>query len=337
MHCLPRLSPSRLMTARLLPRLLAVAGMVLAGASLARADTPLPPIANGPNGVADGPSGTLPSMAGAAMAGAVVVHPALWRLSRGAATVYLFGTVHALPPGVGWFAGPVASAFSTSGELVTEIIDRSPEEMRGIVAARALLPQGQSLRVLLSRADRVRYERTLRANGLPVDAFDRFRPWYAAVALSTRPLLASGYDPARGADEDLSARAASEARRHEALETPEYQLGLFAALPTATQLRYLREVVRDLPQVQHDLRAMVRAWETGDAARLARLMNEDNDDPHMRETLLVGRNKAWARWIKARMSRPGTVFVAVGAGHLAGRDSVQAQLAAMGLTAVRVQ
>ena len=36
------------------------------------------------------------------------------------------------------------------------------------------------------------------------------------------------------------------------------------------------------------------------------------------------------------MARPGTLFIAVGAGHLAGRDSVQAVLAEAGLRAERV-
>ena len=265
------------------------------------------------------------------------VHPALWKVTGGAATIYLFGTVHALPAGVPWFTGPVATAFQASGELVTEIIAPKPEDMRSVVAARALLPQGQNLRRMLSARDRVLFEGTMRRNGLAVNAFDAFYPWYAAVALSTRPLLASGYDPARGADEVLSNRAASDAHSHEALETAEYQLGLFAALPRSTQLRYLREVVQHLPSVQRELRSMVRAWEAGDAPRLAQLMNEDNDDPQMRAVLLVDRNKAWAQWIRARLNRPGTVFVAVGAGHLAGADSLQAQLAAMGISAARLQ
>ena len=280
---------------------------------------------------------SLPAAVAQPVAPRIEAHPALWKLRQGATTVYLFGTVHALPPGVAWFTGPVADAFGASGELVTEIIDLPPEDMQKLVAAKALLPPGQNLRLQLNRADRKAFERSMRANGLAENGFDRFRPWYAAVALSTRPLLISGFDPARGADEELSARATHEARKHEALETPEYQLGLFAALPRATQLRYLREVVRHMPSVQRELRAMVRAWEKGDAASLARLMNEDNDDPHMRKALLVDRNRAWARWIKARLSKPGTVFVAVGAGHLAGPDSLLEQLARMGFTAVRVQ
>jgi len=37
------------------------------------------------------------------------------------------------------------------------------------------------------------------------------------------------------------------------------------------------------------------------------------------------------------MAKPGTVFVAVGAGHLAGPDSVQAQLARLGVKAQRIR
>jgi len=52
--------------------------------------------------------------------------------------------------------------------------------------------------------------------------------------------------------------------------------------------------------------------------------------------LLTERNRRWAAWIKARMAKPGTVFLAVGAGHLAGSDSVVADLGKAGLTAERV-
>jgi len=36
------------------------------------------------------------------------------------------------------------------------------------------------------------------------------------------------------------------------------------------------------------------------------------------------------------MERPGTVFVAVGTGHLIGRDSLQHKLARHGFTATRI-
>jgi uncharacterized protein len=53
--------------------------------------------------------------------------------------------------------------------------------------------------------------------------------------------------------------------------------------------------------------------------------------------LLTQRNANWAKWIKERMARPGTVFVAVGAGHLGGKSSVQKLLKKQKLKAKRVR
>ena len=273
----------------------------------------------------------------ALMAAPAPVRPALWMVKDRDTTIYLFGTVHALPKGVAWYDGKPASAFESADTLVTEIIEKSPEEMRPVVKAKAMLPEGQSLRDLLSPAQRKAFEAALAANGLPAAAFDRYQPWYAAVALSTLPVLRGGYDPANGVDATLSDKARAAGRAHDALETAEYQLGLFASLPIAVQRRYLAEVVKNLPKVTDELGKIIAAWESGNAARLARLMNADEDDPSLRATLLINRNKAWARWIRARLAKPGTVFIAVGAGHLAGPGSVQDQLAKLGIKAARVQ
>lgn len=290
---------------------------------------------------------THPAQASAAPAEAA--HPALWRIQRGGTTIWLFGTVHVLPPALTWYAGPVARAFEGSDTLVTEIIEKSPEEMRALVAAKAILPQGPSLRDSLPVADRHLFEKALVANGLPPASFDRFRPWYAAVALSTLPLMRSGYDPANGVDARLAQRAAALGRGHEALETAEYQLGLFDSLPADLQRRYLHEVVTGLPTINRELAGMVSAWKAGDPVRLAKLMNADEDDPRLKEILLLARNRAWAKWIKARLdahldragdgasAKPETLFIAVGAGHLAGAGCVQDQLRRLGITAVRVQ
>ena len=250
------------------------------------------------------------------------VRPALWVVKDKDTTIYLFGTVHALPKGVAWYDGKPASAFESADTLVTEIIEKSPEEMRPVVKAKAMLPEGRSLRDLLTPTQRKAFEAALGANGLPAAAFDRYQPWYAAVALSTLPVLRGGYDPANGVDSTLSEKAKAANRNHEALETAEYQLGLFASLPLSVQQRYLAEVVKNLPKVTDEL---------------GQMMNADEDDPRLRAALLINRNKAWARWVRARLAKPGTVFVAVGAGHLAGPGSVQDQLARLGIRATRVQ
>ncbi len=81
---------------------------------------------------------------------------------------------------------------------------------------------------------------------------------------------------------------------------------------------------------------MKAEWLAGDADALGELMNEEMDDPALYERLLVNRNRNWVNWIENRLEEPGTVFIAVGAGHLAGEGSVQQILAERGLTAERV-
>jgi uncharacterized protein len=265
------------------------------------------------------------------------VRPALWKLADEDTTIYLFGTIHALPKGVEWFDGEVARAFNASDELVTEIRQADGAGAQSKTLALAMLPEGQSVRDKMTPEQRADYEKALADLGMPAGAFDRFEPWYVAIALSTMPLLQVGFDPSNGVDAALDAKAAAAKRRHLALETMEFQLGLFDTLPADVQARYLNEIIDNMPTIRAELLDMVEQWKAGNATRLAELMNADEDDPVLVERLILGRNRTWAEWIKARMDEPGTVFLAVGAGHLAGKGSVQEQLRAMGFTTTRVQ
>jgi uncharacterized protein YbaP (TraB family) len=263
--------------------------------------------------------------------------PALWKVTQGDTTIWLFGSIHALPPGIDWFHGPVRAAFDGSQELVTEITDTDPLEMQRLVLARATLPQGESLRAMLTAELKTSYEKELGNLGLPAQTFDGYEPWYAAIALSTLPLSRTGYDAKYGVEQVLDTRAKQLGHPHGALETAAYQIGLFDSLPLDAQKHYFAEVIDKLPTVTDDLAQIVAAWRMGDADGLAALMNSEEDDPALREMLLTQRNKTWAGWIQQRLAKPGNVFLAVGAGHLAGPGSVQDQLAAQGIVAQRVQ
>ncbi len=265
------------------------------------------------------------------------LHPALWMVKDADTTIYLFGTIHALRPGMPWFGGQVAQAFGESATLVTEIADVGSMDTAQTLLASALLPEGQSLRAKLSEADRAVYDAALTKAAIPAVALDRFKPWYAAVVLSSLPLLRAGFKLEEGVEIQLAAKAKAAGKGQEALETAAYQLGLFDSLPEAGQLAYLRQVVDNLDQVTAQIDTLIGEWGEGDADGLAKTMNAEESDAGLTELLLTRRNKAWADWIKARLDKPGTVFMAVGAGHLAGPGSVQDQLSARGLAATRLQ
>ncbi|EJL26141.1 TraB/GumN family protein [Novosphingobium sp. AP12] len=270
-------------------------------------------------------------------AAAPPVRPALWKVADEDTTIWLFGTIHVLPEDVRWYAGPVASAFDGAQELVTEIPIDDPSESQDVLAAKSLRDDGKTLRETLSPAQRRAYDGAMASLGLPPQAFDKNDTWFAALLLTLVPLQKAGYNTESGIDAQVSARARARHMANHAFETAEYQIDLFDKLPEETQRTYLGEVVEALPTVRSDIDAMVTAWKSGDADHLAQLLNEDESDPQMRKVLITDRNVAWAKWLKERLKKPGTVFVAVGAGHLAGVGSVQDQLAAEGVASTRVQ
>jgi uncharacterized protein YbaP (TraB family) len=275
--------------------------------------------------------------ASVAATAATAAKPALWKIADADTTIWLFGTIHALPDGVEWMRGPVADAVKSSDQLVTEIPETPQDQMKAAVLQNALLPKGTTLRALLSTRDRALYERTLSKFGLPVEAFDRFEPWYAAIALTALPLAQTGYSSANGVDERIGEEMKRLGRPRIGLETAEAQFHMFDSLPLAVQKRYLAEVLTGIPTINEELAAIVREWSAGSPDKLALLLNADEDDPRMTKVLLTDRNRTWATWLKARLAQPGTIFVAVGAGHLAGKDSVQDVLARSGVTVTRVQ
>ena len=265
--------------------------------------------------------------------------PALWVVKDADTTIYLFGTVHVLKPGLSWFDEAVKTAVDKSDELMLEIV--MPEDQAEMAKVMMPLAIDQTGKTLSSRldADQLKaYQAAMASVGLPPAQFDIFEPWFPAITLSVLPLTKLGYDPEQGAEKLLTAHAKKAGKPVAGLETLSQQLGFFDALPETQQVTFLNAVVKDLDKLGPQLDKMVVLWAKGDPDGLAVTMNESMAaTPELAKTLLWDRNARWADQLKARMDKPGTVFVAVGAGHLAGEKSVQDYLKAQGLTVKRVK
>lgn len=277
-----------------------------------------------------------PTPAPAPAAATVDADPALWVVKDADTTIYLFGTVHVLKPGLSWFDEAVKTAFEKSDELVLEVIQPEPAEIQKILGSVIIDADGPPLSQKLPEAERPALAKALTDNGIPAAQFEVIKPWFVALTLSLAPLPKLGYDPNSGAETILTNAAKAAKKPVGALETFNGQLAVFDMLPENVQVAYLQQTVKDLGKVGETLDKMVAQWAKGDPDALAMTMNEGLDAPELRNALLTKRNIAWAEWIDNRLKKPGTVFMAVGAGHLAGKDSVQVQLGARKLTATRI-
>ncbi len=263
--------------------------------------------------------------------------PALWVIRDEDTTIYLFGTVHILKPGMTWFDEAVKESFDASDELVVEMIKPDPAVMVKIVNDLAIDKTGIPLRDKLTEEDRAAYEATLTRLNLPVAAFDPLDPWFASVNLSLIPLMRNGYAANQGVEDALLAQARVRMIEITGLETPEQQLGFFDNLPEEVQIRFLNFTVATIDEAAEGMERMVAEWANANVNALAELMNAGLEDKILYQTLLVNRNSSWAEWVDQRMEQPGTVFMAVGAGHLAGESSLQALLAQKGRVAERIE
>lgn len=264
--------------------------------------------------------------------------PALWVVKDEDTTVYLFGTMHALKPDVKWFDDAIADAFERSDELVLEMLAPDPAAMAPILKQQAMYGPGGGLSKALTGEQYARFAATAASLGIQAQALEPMKPWFAGVTLATAPLAKLGYTADKGAEHVLQAAATERGMTQVGLETFAEQMGFFAQLSDKDQVAFLMSGVDEMADMETTFGKMETAWATGDTAAAAALLNDGLDDtPVLYDVLLADRNRTWADWIAERMKQPGKVFMAVGAGHLAGPDSVQAKLAAKGITATRIE
>jgi uncharacterized protein YbaP (TraB family) len=263
--------------------------------------------------------------------------PAIWVVRDEDTTVYLFGTFHMLD-GRAWFNDEVRTAFDASNELVLEaIIPDNPAELQPLFARLAIDPQGRLLSQRLTAEENAALAQALGNLGLPPVVVDRFEPWFASMMIGLAASQRLGIRSENGPELVLRRAAGTRNLPVHELEGVEWQLRLFDSMPEAQQLAQLRQTIEQYEEIDDQLAPVLSAWSTGDIEGMAAILHQSSrEDPALHQLIFTNRNATWARWIRERMARPGTVFIAVGGGHLAGPDSVQAVLATHGLQAERV-
>lgn len=279
-----------------------------------------------------------PARADAPPSAPTPAHPALWVVSDGDTTLYLFGTVHLLRPDVDWFRGRVREAFDAADEVMLEaLLPDDPATLSPRVIELGTESDGPPLTEKLSPAQRREYLHGLDALKLAQAPLESFRPWFLGVHLAAALAGAIGAEPTHGADHVLQAEAQARSKPITTFETADEQLELLASLPESEQLSALVETVRAPGESVARFQALIASWCAGDTRRTARLIAEElSATPVSAERLLGERNRRWAHTLRERMDRPGTVFVAIGAGHLTGRGSVLDELRRLGFRARRL-
>ena len=243
--------------------------------------------------------------------------PAMFVVQDADTTIYIFGTFHALDSNTHWYSDDIRKAFESSNELVLETL--IPEGPGPVIPGKPALP--------------------IRAPSVVPSA-----SFLATARMAINAGKSEGMQVDNGADMILRHIAEEEGKPVEGLETLEFQLNMFNSLPPPTPAKVQPQARRGGPVAEEPMQSLSKsmtrmeaAWKQGDQSVFVNMLDQlDRAAPDTYRIMFTERNARWADWIAARLQKPGTVFIAVGAGHLAGRDSVLVRLAEKGIGSQRV-
>lgn len=266
--------------------------------------------------------------------------PAIWKIADADSTVYLFGTIHALPLGFDWRSPQMQQIIDTADSLITETGREFRPHSLTAIGQVMRTPDGNDRPVPI--ADRVSGERRAKWIGMaammPQSAaaeLDKSPSWLAAIVIAELPSRFLKPSMTTGVDDQLEAEFTKAGKPISAMEDGKAVLASLNTIPEGVQRELLASALDHVgaPRSLEQRMALLHEWARGSAIHSSA---SSVPTEYLRDRLLAKRNRAWVDVIKQRMAKPGTTLVAVGAGHLGGDGSLMELLATAGLRAERI-
>ncbi|MFP4096865.1 MAG: TraB/GumN family protein [Cyclobacteriaceae bacterium] len=231
---------------------------------------------------------------------------------------YLFGTIHLMCPQDIKITEAMQSAMSATEQLVLELDMDEPGIMQEMMSA-SMMKDGTTIKSLLSEEDYQLLENFMKDSlGMPLQSLAGMKPMLLSTVFMLPVLQCQP-----GSYEMSLVQAAKE---HEmevfGLETVADQIAVFDAIPLKEQSAYLVKSIKEYDQTKHEIKDMIRLYQTQDVDGLYKMINKSMAEmENAEDALLNDRNLKWLPQIEETAKEKPTFF-AVGAGHLAGPQGV---------------
>lgn len=249
---------------------------------------------------------------------------------------YLVGSLHVLTPEFYPLDPALEQAFAASKVLIEEVdLDELTSPATAVsLLGKAMLTDGRTLDRVISPALYKQVAARAEKAGIPIVAFNRMKPWMAAVSLTAPALKQAGFDTNLGVDKHFFDQAKTRGLERRALETAAYQFDRLDQMSPPLQEAMLKSVLADLETEIANVKTIAKAWSRGETSTIERLLlGAITESPELYERLLVERNKNWVAPVERCIKERTACFVVVGAAHLVGPHSLVALLKQKGYSA----
>ena len=259
-------------------------------------------------------------------------HP-LWRVTSGADTLHMLGSVHLLRPDAYPLAPTIQHVIERAEKVAFEVDLDSMQAAAPMMLGAGMYQSDSTLQHAVSDSTYALLQSAIDTLAVPEARVRKMRPWLASLMVTSAVMQRSGYQMSLGIDQHVYQKARERGAEVVGLETLREQIDILSAASSGDPDAYLRYSLENLSASLDQVARIMEGWKAGDVERIARVMNEGMDEfPAVREHVLVRRNRNWIAPIEDLMQDEKTVLVVVGVGHLVGEESVTQMLRDRGYT-----
>lgn len=257
----------------------------------------------------------------------------LWKISGKdlQESSYLFGTIHIINKEDYFFTPHMQKALDDSESVAFEIDMEEMSDFSNIMGMMSsmYMQDNKTLKDLLTEDEYQLVSDHFSEMGLPLMLLERIKPMFLSVlAGGGEDMMSFSPDGGDGSMVSYEMKLAESAKAQEkeisGLETMEFQMSLFDSIPYDAQAKMLLSSIEaEKPEEgENQLDQMVKMYKDQDIQSMHSIMDSDPDGlGGYEELLLQKRNRNWIPKMSEMMSS-GSVFFAVGAGHLGGEEGV---------------
>jgi len=256
----------------------------------------------------------------------------LWKISDQNSSVYILGSIHFADKTFYPLDSVIVNAFDRSDELAVEIdISDSTVFQKSMHLSSLLgkLDGDKTLDMFLPEDALYSLDSLCLAWSIPVDFFSGYKPWAAAMTLSSIANQHAGLDARLGIDLYFLTMARKMKKKINSLETVELQVNLFTGMdiPDSIGVFAMRNMIKDIALLDSSIAKFKNAWKTGNDSlltyaanmRMGEFSHEDSlMQDFMYDKILYSRNGRMADSVSKFLDENRNVFVVVGAAHLTG-------------------
>ncbi|MCW5822081.1 MAG: TraB/GumN family protein [Cyanobacteria bacterium TGS_CYA1] len=262
----------------------------------------------------------------------------LWKATRGNTTIYLLGTMHFGMKSLYPLPEEMEDAFSKSKHLIVEarIDEVDQNKLNQGLKSLLLFSPPDKLSNHLSAPTKTALQDYLKWAGESDNLYESWKPWFLASYVNASIMKREGLKSELGIDRHFLKKAKEQNKTVSQLESVESQLKLLGGFPMDVQDKMLRISLLQLRNNAASTKLIEECWRDGDADSIAAITcKEAEDDPDLKAAqrkIYEDRNQSMTSKLLLLLTVPGPHFVAIGAAHLAGPESVLEHLKEQGFS-----